>query len=286
MKIVRYNAGGRPTLGQVVGDRIHPLTGFADLQTLIAQWPGGLDREQPAQEGGIAIGEAVLLAPIVPIRNVFCVGWNYLSHFNESIGKRGQHEVELPDRPTFFTKLPTTVVGPYDDVPLHQACTERLDWEVELAVIIGKGGRDIKEAEAARHVFGYTVANDISARDLQRSHGGQWFKGKSLDATCPLGPMVITADELDDPQNLSIWCKVNGQTMQDSHTRRQIFSVSRVIAELSAGLTLLPGDVILTGTPEGIGNARTPPVYLEEGDVVECGVEGIGILRNTVRADL
>lgn len=286
MKIVRYNAGGRPTLGQIVDDRVHPLTGFADLQALIAQWPGGLDRERPAQEGGIIIGDVALLAPIVPTRNVFCVGWNYLSHFNESIGKRGKHEVELPERPTFFTKLPTTVVGPYDDVPLHQACTERLDWEVELAVIIGKGGRDIEEAEAASHVFGYTVANDISARDLQRSHGGQWFKGKSLDATCPLGPMVITADELGDPRNLSIWCKVNGQIMQDSHTRRQIFSVPRVIAELSAGLTLLPGDVILTGTPEGIGNARTPPVYLEDGDVVECGVEGIGTLRNTVRADL
>jgi 2-keto-4-pentenoate hydratase/2-oxohepta-3-ene-1,7-dioic acid hydratase in catechol pathway len=135
-------------------------------------------------------------------------------------------------------------------------------------------------------VFGYTVANDLSARDLQRAHGAQWFKGKSLDATCPMGPVLVTADEIDDPQNLALSCEVNGVRMQAGHTRNQIFSVARVIAELSQGLTLLPGDVILTGTPEGIGAARQPPLFLRDGDVVECWVDGIGSLRNVVRAGL
>lgn len=153
-------------------------------------------------------------------------------------------------------------------------------------MVIGKSGRDIKEDDALDHVFGYTVANDLSARDLQRAHGGQWFKGKSLDLTCPLGPVLITSDELCDPQNLSLSCHLNGELMQHGHTSRQIFSVRRVIAELSAGLTLLPGDVILTGTPEGIGAARTPPVFLKDGDLVECHIEKIGTLRNTIQASL
>lgn len=287
MKLVRFREGASAAkLGTLAGDHVTPLDSYADAQAVIADWPNAAAvAERPALPG-IPMGDVELLAPIVPVRNVFCVGWNYLSHYNESIGKREGQEIELPDRPTFFTKLPTTVIGPFQDIPLHEAHTSRLDWEVELGVVIGKGGRDIAEADALDHVFGYTIGNDVSARDLQRAHGAQWFKGKSLDGTCPLGPVLVTADEIPDPQSLALNCQVNGQVMQESHTRRMIFTVRRLIAELSAGLTLQPGDLILTGTPEGIGNARTPPVYLKDGDIVECFIEGIGQLRNNVRAGL
>ncbi len=279
MKIVRYASESGPVLGRLDGQAITPFQGVADVQTLLSQ-------VAHASGAAVALDSVRLLAPIVPQRNVFCVGWNYLKHYDESKGKREGQEVELPERPTFFSKLPTTVAGPQDSVPLHEAYTSKLDWEVELAVVIGKGGRDIAEEDALEHVFGYTVANDLSARDLQRAHGAQWFKGKSLDATCPMGPVLVTADEIDDPQNLALSCEVNGVRMQAGHTRNQIFSVARVIAELSQGLTLLPGDVILTGTPEGIGAARQPPLFLRDGDVVECWVDGIGSLRNVVRAGL
>lgn len=279
MKIVRYASESGPVLGRLDGQAITPFQGVADVQAL-------LSNVVQASGAAVPLESVRLLAPIIPQRNVFCVGWNYLKHYDESKGKREGQEVELPERPTFFSKLPTTVVGPRDSVPLHEAYTAKLDWEVELAVVIGLEGRDIAEADALGHVFGYTVANDLSARDLQRAHGAQWFKGKSLDATCPMGPVLITADEIGDPQNLALGCDVNGARMQHGHTRNQIFSVARVIAELSQGLTLLPGDVILTGTPEGIGAARQPPVFLADGDVVECWVEGIGSLRNVVRAGL
>lgn len=279
MKIVRYMADAGPALGRLDGQVITPFRDVADVQALMA---GGGQTAGPE----VALDSVRLLAPIVPQRNVFCVGWNYLKHYDESKGKREGQDVDLPARPTFFSKVPTTVAGPQDSLPLHEAYTAKFDWEVELAVVIGKPGRDIAEADALNHVFGYTVANDLSARDLQRAHGAQWFKGKSLDATCPMGPVLVTADEIGDPQNLALACRVNGSLMQSGHTRNQIFSVARVIAELSEGLTLLPGDVILTGTPEGIGAARQPPVFLSDGDVVECEVEGIGTLRNVLRAGL
>ncbi len=289
MKLVRFQHGGRIRIGQVHDDLVVSLATPDDLSALIGNWDyyaakGTLDEPTPGP--GLKINDLALLAPATPPRNVICVGWNYLKHFNESIGKREGQEVDLPDHPTFFSKLPTTIAGPNDALPLHQAYTAKLDWEVELAVVIGKGGRDIKEEDALKHVFGYTVANDISARDLQRAHGGQWFKGKSLDMTCPLGPVLVTADELGDPQSLEITCHVNGKLMQSGHTSRQIFTVARVIAELSAGLTLLPGDLILTGTPEGIGAARTPPIFLKDDDIVECGIEKIGVLRNVMRSTL
>ncbi|MFW7340634.1 fumarylacetoacetate hydrolase family protein [Pollutimonas sp. H1-120] len=289
MKLVRFQHGDRIRIGQVHDDLVVSLATLDDLSALIGNWErhaakGTLD--EPTPGSGLKVEDLALLAPASPPRNVICVGWNYLKHFNESIGKREGQEVDLPDHPTFFSKLPTTIAGPNDALPLHQAYTAKLDWEVELAVVIGKGGRDIKEKDALKHVFGYTVANDISARDLQRAHGGQWFKGKSLDLTCPLGPVLVTADELGDPQNLEITCHVNGKLMQSGHTGRQIFTVARVIAELSAGLTLLPGDLILTGTPEGIGAARTPPIFLKDGDIVECGIEKIGVLRNLMQSTL
>jgi 2-keto-4-pentenoate hydratase/2-oxohepta-3-ene-1,7-dioic acid hydratase in catechol pathway len=189
--------------------------------------------------------------------------------------------VAAHERPVFFTKPPTCVIGPDAEIPWHGQVSTSIDWEAELAVIIGREGRDIDEASALSYVFGYTIANDVTARDLQQRHG-QWYKGKSLDGFCPLGPVVVTVDEIPDPQRLDIGLRVNGEAKQSSNTRHMIFSVARLIAEWSAGMTLLPGDILLTGTPSGVGAGRTPPEFLKPGDLVEAAVERIGVLRNRV----
>ncbi len=235
---------------------------------------------------GTPLDRARLLAPIPrPARNLFCVGWNYAEHFAEGVGMRGADTTtQIPDHPAFFSKNPSTVVGPDAPVRHPASHSDQLDWEVELAVVIGKGGRDVAERDALEHVFGYTVANDVSVRDVQRRHGGQWFKGKNFDSHCPLGPWIVTADEIPDPQVLAISSRVNGETKQSSSTKHMVFRVPRIVAELSAGMTLEPGDVILTGTPPGVGFARTPPEYLQVGDVMEMEIEGIGVLRNKVVA--
>lgn len=230
----------------------------------------------------IPLDKVTLLAPIPrPRKNVFCVGWNYVEHFDE--GKKARpHVQEMPAHPAFFSKTPATVNGPYDEIPLHARVTERLDWEVELGVIIGEGGANIKEADAARHIFGYTVINDVSAREVQRQHGQQWFKGKSLDGLCPMGPWIATADEVLHPDDLRVICRVNGVVKQDSNTRHMYFKIPRLIAELSAGLTLEPGDILSTGTPAGVGHARTPPEFMKAGDVLETEIVGLGLLRNKI----
>ena len=215
-------------------------------------------------------------APILrPRKDVFCLGQNYAAHAAESGNPP-------PTAPIYFTKPPTTVIGPGEAVPFPQGLTTRLDWEVELGVVIGLGGRDIPEARALDHVFGYTVFNDVSARDLQY-RTSQWFKGKSLDGSCPMGPVIVTADEIPDPQHLRLQLSVNGVAKQDSNTGDMIFSVARIIADLSAGMTLEPGDCISTGTPQGVGDGRKPPEYLKPGDVMEAEVERVGVLRNPVR---
>ncbi len=215
-------------------------------------------------------------APIPwPRKNVFCLGQNYAAHAAESGNPP-------PTAPIYFTKPPTTVIGPGDAVPYPQGLTTRLDWEVELGVVIGRGGRDIPEARAFEHVFGYTIFNDVSARDLQY-RTSQWFKGKSLDGSSPMGPVIVTADEIPDPQHLRLQLSVNGIGKQDSNTSDMIFSVARILADLSAGMTLEPGDCISTGTPQGVGDGRKPPEYLKPGDVMDAEVERIGVLRNPVR---
>jgi 2-keto-4-pentenoate hydratase/2-oxohepta-3-ene-1,7-dioic acid hydratase in catechol pathway len=228
-----------------------------------------------------ALADVRLHAPIPrPAKNVFCVGWNYLPHFEEG-AKKLQDDRKLPEWPVFFSKATTTVIGPYDNIPFHSKISTQCDWEVELGVIIGPGGINITQDDAMRHVWGYTVVNDISWRDLQRRHGGQWHKGKSLDGSCPMGPCIVTADELD-PTNLAVACRVNGVVKQDSNTRHMYFKVPRLIADLSAGTTLEAGDIISTGTPEGVGFARTPPEFMKPGDLCETEIEGIGVLRNPV----
>ena len=191
---------------------------------------------------------------------------------------------KLPEHPVFFTKATGALNGPFDAIPYDPSVSQEIDWEIELAVVIGKRGRNISEAEAAGHVFGYTVLNDVSARDLQKTaHGGQWFKGKSLDGHAPMGPWIIPAVDLD-PDDLRLILRVNGAVKQDGATKDMYFKIPRIISELSRGLTLEPGDVIATGTPSGVGMGRTPPEWLKPGDVMESEITGIGTMRNTIHA--
>lgn len=227
------------------------------------------------------LSDVTLAAPIPrPRKNIFCLATNYKEHLQETANLRDHSGVMLK-YPVFFTKAPTTVNSPYGTVVIDPAVSTEIDWEAELAVIIGKAGKNIREEEALSYVFGYTALNDLSARDLQIRHR-QFFKGKSLDGSCPMGPCIVTADELPNPQNLGLRLRVNGVTKQASHTSLMIFSINTIIAELSMGMTLEPGDIIATGTPGGVGFSRIPPQFLVPGDVVECEVDGIGMLRNPV----
>ncbi|MGX7000336.1 fumarylacetoacetate hydrolase family protein [Caballeronia sp. KNU42] len=227
--------------------------------------------------------EVTLLAPIPrPAKNIFCVGRNYVDHITEGYRARDM-EVKLPEFVQLFSKPPTTVTGPDQPIRYDQRITQKLDYEVELAVVIGKTGRDISEDDALDHVFGYTIVNDITARDLQRRHD-QWFKGKGLDTSCPMGPWIVTRDEIPFPENLRISLSVNGETRQSASTSQMIFKLPKIIAELSKGLTLEAGDIIATGTPSGVGYAMDPPRLLEPGDIVTCEIEGLGKLTNVIVA--
>jgi 2-keto-4-pentenoate hydratase/2-oxohepta-3-ene-1,7-dioic acid hydratase in catechol pathway len=227
------------------------------------------------------LDDLTLLAPLDPPRgNVLAIGRNYAKHAEEGARARGT-EVGPP---TIFTKAITSIAGPYDDLPVDPRISEQIDWEVELGVVIGRAGVNIPRERALEHVFGYTVVNDVSARDIQHGWGGQWFKGKSLDASCPCGPWIVTRDEVSDPQDLRLRLSVNGVVKQEASTRDMIYPVDALIAWLSVGMTLLPGTLIATGTPEGVGFARTPPEFLRPGDVCEAEVEGVGTIRNRVVA--
>lgn len=251
------------------------IDGGAPVMTLLREI------EAAPKTSAILLNKALLKAPIPRTRkNVFCVGWNYLEHFDEGAAKL-QDNRELPKWPVFFSKAPTAINGPYDVIPYDESVSVQLDWEVELGVIIGKAGKNIAEADAMSHVFGYTVINDVTWRDIQRRHGGQWDKGKSLDGTCPMGPCIVTADSID-PTNLAIECRVSGVTKQKSNTRHMYFKIPRLIHDLSIGQTLEPGDVISSGTPEGVGYARTPAEFMKPGDLLETIVDGIGTMRNPI----
>ncbi|MGP6086686.1 fumarylacetoacetate hydrolase family protein [Antarctobacter jejuensis] len=251
---------------------------LSTLQALVADAKAGKLDDAIFAEG------APLMAPIpVPRKNAFCVGRNYAEHIAE--GDRAQKQnVGVTQHPVYFTKPPTAIVAPEGEILIFPSVSEAIDYEVELAVVIGKPGRNIAKADAYDHIFGYTILNDISARDVQRRHGGQYFKGKGMDGSCPLGPWIVTADSISDPHALSIGLKVNGEQRQDGNTRDMIFDIPTLIASLSEGLTLEPGDIIATGTPSGVGYAMDPPKFLKEGDTVVCEIAEIGTLRNTVRA--
>ncbi|MGO9483042.1 MAG: fumarylacetoacetate hydrolase family protein [Rhodomicrobium sp.] len=258
------------------------------MLALIEAGPQGLAEVRELASAGIHAGinlEDIKLLPPIPklTRNIYCVGWNYLEHFEESAAFRSQSQ-KMPEHPVFFTKGVNALNGPFDPIPYDPSLSKEIDWEVELAVIIGKRGRNIGEAEAGDYIFGYTVLNDTSARDIQRNwHGGQWFKGKSLDGHAPMGPWIVPASELDR-DNLRLVLRVNGEVKQDGNTRDMYFKVPRLIAELSRGLTLDPGDVIATGTPPGVGMGRTPPEFLKPGDAMETEIVEIGAMRNLIHA--
>jgi 2-keto-4-pentenoate hydratase/2-oxohepta-3-ene-1,7-dioic acid hydratase in catechol pathway len=274
--------------GRVVDLAVASPASPSDMLALIEAGPAALAAIRAALKtppaGAILAASAVkILAPIPrPRRNVFCVGRNYMDHVAEGDRTRGITNSELPKFPQFFTKVPETVIGPEDGIPPHKGVTEWLDYEVELACIIGTAGTNIPAEQALDHVFGWTIGNDVTGRDLQRRYG-QWFKGKSLDRSCPLGPVIVPRDELD-ALNIGIRCFVNGEKRQESNTSKMIFDVKAIIQQLSIGFTLLPGDVIITGTPEGVGYAMVPPKTLQPGDVIECEIDGIGRLRNAVTA--
>lgn len=243
------------------------------------------DADLEAQGAFVPFSDRILLAPIPrPRKNVMCMGRNYAEHAAESVRAFKEDAVPLdkPDYPSIFTKAPTTVNGPFADIPYNPAVTEELDWEGELAVVIGKAGKNIKSDDAFSHVFGYMVLNDISARDIQKRHANQYFKGKSLDGACPTGPWIVTSDEIADPNNLRISLSVNGVEKQHDTTRSMLFDIPEIIEQMSFGMTLEPGDIIATGTPAGVGMARTPKEFLRPGDVVECEIESIGKIRNRI----
>ena len=300
MKLVTYRAHveAAARLGVLLEDRVIDVArlgaaGAVQLPDtmlgLIDAGPDGLAvlrRALEQQSGAFAIGVASplpnvsLLAPIPrPRKNIFGIGLNYVEHVAES-AKALDTAKDLPKQPVIFSKPPTTVIGPGVPIEHNRSITQQLDWEVELAVIIGTTARRVTKADALKYVFGYSVMIDVSARDNRRA--GQWIYSKGQDTYAPFGPCIVTADEIADPQVLDLWLTVNGVEKQRSNTRHMLFTVDHLIADISAGITLEPGDVIATGTPAGVGAGRSPQEWLWPGDVVVACVEGIGTLRHAV----
>jgi 2-keto-4-pentenoate hydratase/2-oxohepta-3-ene-1,7-dioic acid hydratase in catechol pathway len=307
MRLVTFSSDGKLTPGIRVGDKVIDIPAAIDKDSredrqfrpqsildIIEAGPLGLEtcRElvRLSANGGIDdaihdLAAVTLVSPIPrPRKNVFCVGSNYRKHVAEASRAQAK-ENKIPDHPVFFTKPPTAVVGPDEFVRLDPSISNKLDYEVELGVVFGKPGRDIAAADAEDHIFGFTIINDISARDIQRRHGGQFLKGKGLDTSCPLGPEIVTLDELPNYGDLRIQLSVNGQSRQDGTTADMLFSIGILIQSLSEGMTLEPGDLLATGTPEGVGYAMEPPQFLTDKDEVTCTIEGIGSLTNYVREE-
>lgn len=300
MKLVTYrnstvDAGRLGVIvdGQVVDvERIGAAVGatFAtSMLDIIDQGPDALDAltaalKETANKRPVGAARPIenvkLLAPIPrPRKNIFGIGLNYVEHVAES-AKSLDTSTDLPTKPVVFSKPPTAIIGDGDGIQHNAAMTQQLDWEVELAVIIGKRATRIGTENAMSHVFGYSVMNDVSARDNRRA--GQWIFSKGQDTFAPFGPCIVTADEIEDPHNLDLWLKKNGEEKQRSNTKHLLFDIPTLISDLSSGMTLEPGDIIATGTPAGVGAGRDPQEWMWPGDVIECGVEGIGVLRNPV----
>jgi len=254
------------------------------MLALVAAEPAMLERARAAERLGAAVEGARLLAPIPrPAKNIFCVGKNYHEHAKEFAGSGFDASTKevVPEAPVVFSKPPTSVIAPGEPIPSHLDPTNSVDYEGELAVVIGRGGRGIRKAEALEHVFGYTIVNDVTARTLQHRHR-QWILGKGLDGFCPMGPAILTADEAPDPGALRLTTHVNGEKRQDAPVSDLIFDIPTLIEVISAGITLEPGDIIATGTPAGVGIGFDPPRFLKPGDTVRIEVGGIGVLENPV----
>lgn len=282
MRLITFRIDGRSRLGVLRdGDEVVEIDEPGDMISLIDAGAAGLDAAGAALSSSRAkarrLADVELLAPLPePRGNVIAIGRNYQKHAEESARKEGYE----PQPPTVFTKAITSLTEPFADITIDPVISDKIDWEAELAVVIGKRGANIKRNDARAHVFGYTVLNDVTARDIQNEWGGQYFKGKSLDRSCPTGPWIVTADEMSDPQNLGVKLRLNGKLEQDGNTRDMIYPVEAIIEWVSRGMTLLPGSIIATGTPDGVGFWRTPSEVLHPGDLMETEVEGIGTLRN------
>jgi len=285
MRLLQFLKNGRISLGlekNIGGDIIDLSSENSKLPNetieFIEQGPTAWDEAKRIAQISKRVYHRDQVQIIQPLRKpdkILCVGHNYKDHCEE-LG------LPLPKQPVFFNKFPSTIIGPNHNLP-HPEATKALDYEVELAIIIGKAGKNIKKSEALDHIFGYTIALDISARDLFGTfNSGQWLLGKSMDGFCPLGPTIVTSDEIKNPHNLSIKCAVNGVNKQNSNTKELVHQTESLVEYISRYFTLLPGDVILTGTPPGIGGARNPPEYLQKGDRVECELENIGKLAITI----
>jgi 2,4-diketo-3-deoxy-L-fuconate hydrolase len=279
MKLVRYGNPGQEKPGMLDAEgRLRDLSAaVADIDAAVLSSHGlrqlaALDPERlPVVDGSPRYG-----APVAQVGKMICVGLNYADHAAESGAK-------VPEQPVLFMKATSAIIGPNDDVIIPRGSV-KTDWEVELGIVIGDVARDVSVDDALGHVAGYTVVNDLSEREFQLEHGGQWVKGKSCDTFGPIGPWLVTADEVADPQNLALWLEVNGHRYQNASTRTMVFGVAHLVSYISRYMTLLPGDVISSGTPAGVGLGLKPPTYLRAGDVIELGVEGLGQQRQQVLA--
>lgn len=297
MKFVNFTVADKKQIGILLdNDKICPLDNFfknqasynqsiIDMNYVIENWNSDylkdLDVYINSYDEIYNMKEAKILSPIeFPKRNVFCLGKNYLDHALEVKGLKGSED-ELPKFPIYFSKLASPATGDGDDIKAYTELTDKLDYEVELAIIIGKDGINIAKEEAEDYIFGYTIANDISARNMQRKHG-QWFKGKALDTHCPIGPHIVHKSEIPFPVELDIKSYINDELRQNSNTKMLIFDIPTIISDLSKGMTLRAGDIIITGTPAGVGLGFKPSKFLNVGDKVVCEIEKIGTLTNYI----
>ncbi len=284
MKLISYQLdGGHARLGVLVDDQVinlhHASYGKLpdDMLDFLNLGDKGMQIAREAvvgDAGDLPLDSVKLLAPITNPSKIIAIGLNYMDHIRET-------GLDVPQLATMFCKYPSSIVGPDDDIRWSTRLTTQVDYEAELAVVIGKTARNVCAADAYDYIAGYTICNDVSARDLQFRAGDQWLRGKCLDSFCPLGPYLVTKDEIPDPQNLSIQCRVNNRLLQDSTTAEMIYQIPYLIEYLSEAFTLLPGDVIATGTPDGVGAFRKPPVWLASGDLVRVDIEGLGSLSNS-----
>ena len=284
MKLITYaSKGNAPQTGAIHNNRVinlHQASGGelpGNMRDFLEFGDSGMATAENAiasATGGESLDSVRLMSPITNPSKIVAIGLNYLDHVKE-IG------VPIPEIATTFCKFPSSIIGPNDEICWSNQITQKVDYEAELAIVIGKTARNVAEVDAFDYIAGYMNCNDVTARDLQFDLGDQWIRGKSLDSFCPLGPWLVTRDEIPDPNNLSIKSLLNGRLMQDSNTSEQIFKVAFLIEYLSAAFTLLPGDIITTGTPSGVGAFRKPPVWLKQGDTISVEVEGLGRLNNT-----
>ena len=287
MKLLSFRAGGRTSPGVLDGDDVVdlaaaglPVGADGDLLEIVKGGDAMLARVRDAIRSGSAkrlrLGDVQIVAPIASPSKIVAVGLNYIDHCKEA-------NLPVPGEPVLFAKFPNSVAGPFDDLSWPESFSKEVDYEVELGVVIGRRGVNVPEAQALDYVCGYTTVNDVSARDQQFANAKQWDRGKSFDTSCPYGPYIVTRDEIPDPQTLTVRTVLNGQEMQISNTRNMVFGVAKLISYISQGTTLMPGDLIPTGTPFGVGFSRKPPVYLKDGDDCVCEVEKVGAIRNRIR---